>query len=145
MNTTSHHFLIELYQVQDASIVLDSIQKVEDILINKAITNGKATYVNHHSFKFDPQGLSCVILLAESHISIHTWPESAYAALDVFTCGSKQQGQLIVDTIVAEFNPGRYLVQYFERGNDVQGFYDEIQIPSELQQLLDKEALDESL
>lgn len=120
MNTTSHHFLIELYQVQDASILLDSICRVEDILINKATTNGKATYVNHHSFKFEPQGVSCVILLAESHISIHTWPESRYAALDVFTCGSKQQGQLIVDTIVAEFNPGRYSVQYIQRGNDVE-------------------------
>lgn len=120
MNTSSHHFLIELYQVQDAPKVLDCIQTVEDILINKAISNGKATYINHHSFKFEPQGLSCVILLAESHISIHTWPESGYAALDVFTCGSKQQGQLIVDTIVAEFNPGKYSVQYIGRGNEVE-------------------------
>ena len=119
MDTTSHHYLIELYQVENASQVLDSISTVEDILIAKAITNGKATYVNHHSFKFDPQGLSCVILLAESHISIHTWPESSYAALDVFTCGSREQGQLIVDTIVTEFKPARYNVQYIQRGNEL--------------------------
>ena len=117
MNTQSHHFLIELYQVQDPTSVLDSIEVVEDILISKALVRGKATYINHHSFKFEPQGLSCVVLLAESHISIHTWPESGYAALDVFTCGSKEQGQLIVDTIVAEFKPGKYSVQYIERGS----------------------------
>ena len=116
MNTISHHFLIELHEVEDPTVLLDTIQTVEDILINKAIPKGKATYINHHSFKFTPQGLSCVVLLAESHISIHTWPESGYAALDVFTCGSKKQGQLIVDTIVAEFKPGKYSVQYIQRG-----------------------------
>jgi len=117
MNTISHHFLLELHQVEDPTRTLDTVEVVEDILINKAIPKGKATYINHHSFKFTPQGLSCVVLLAESHISIHTWPESEYAALDVFTCGSKNQGQLIVDTIVTEFKPDRYSIQYIERGS----------------------------
>ena len=47
----------------------------------------QSTLLALHSHKFDPQGVTCVAMLAESHISIHTWPEKGMAVCDVFTCG----------------------------------------------------------
>ena len=47
----------------------------------------KSTLLALHSHKFDPQGVTCVAMLAESHISIHTWPEKGMAVCDAFTCG----------------------------------------------------------
>ena len=47
----------------------------------------KSTLLALHSHKFDPQGVTCVAMLAESHISIHTWPEKGMAVCDIFTCG----------------------------------------------------------
>ena len=46
------------------------------------------------SNKFDPQGVTAIALLAESHISIHTWPESNYSAVDIFTCGKNMMPEL---------------------------------------------------
>jgi len=68
--------------------VLNDIQKVEDIMINAALEAGAEVreFVFH---KFSPQGVSGVVVISESHLTIHTWPELGYAAVDVFTCGDK--------------------------------------------------------
>ena len=52
-------------------------------------------------YQFQPQGLTAVFLVAESHLAIHTWPERSYAALDVFSCGRKEEAYLAVDYLVA--------------------------------------------
>ena len=56
--------------------------------LEEAASKSGATLLNIASHKFDPQGVTAVALLSESHISIHTWPEHGYAAVDAFTCGS---------------------------------------------------------
>ncbi|MHB1420030.1 MAG: adenosylmethionine decarboxylase [Bacillota bacterium] len=68
--------------------ILNDIKKVEEIMVNAALEAGAEVreFVFH---KFSPQGVSGVVVISESHLAIHTWPELGYAAVDVFTCGDK--------------------------------------------------------
>jgi len=66
--------------------LLDDEAHIRNVLI-KAAQLCKSTLLNVSSHKFDPQGVTAIALLAESHISIHTWPEEGFAVCDVFTCG----------------------------------------------------------
>ena len=75
-----------------------------------------ATPLGGHFHLFGPgQGVTGVLLLQESHISIHTWPEAGFAALDVFMCGTARPG-LAVDQLIATLGPGRHEVRVVERG-----------------------------
>lgn len=77
------HLLIDLWGAER----LDDIKVIEEALRESAIVSG-ATILNVDLHNFEPNGgISGVIVLAESHISIHTWPERGFAALDVFMCG----------------------------------------------------------
>ncbi len=76
------HLIIDLYDAQR----LNEIDHVEATL-RRCIEESGATLLHIHLHPFEPNGVSGVAVLAESHISIHTWPEAGYAALDVFMCG----------------------------------------------------------
>jgi S-adenosylmethionine decarboxylase len=66
--------------------LLDDEAHIRNVLVNAA-TLAESTLLGIQSHKFDPQGVTAVALLAESHISVHTWPEKGMAVCDVFTCG----------------------------------------------------------
>ena len=66
--------------------LLDDEAHIRNVLVNAAAL-AESTLLGIQSHKFDPQGVTAVALLAESHISIHTWPENSMAVCDVFTCG----------------------------------------------------------
>ncbi len=68
--------------------LLDDEAYIRTTLVNAAVM-AQATLLGITSHKFDPQGVTAVALLAESHISIHTWPEKLMAVCDVFTCGDR--------------------------------------------------------
>ena len=78
------HCILELYQC-------DHVKLNDEAFIRTTITSSAkiagATLINLVTHSFKPQGVTGLALLAESHISIHTWPEIGYAAIDVFTCG----------------------------------------------------------
>ena len=76
------HLIIDLYGAQR----LNDIEHIEETL-RKCVVAAKATLLHMHLHHFQPNGVSGVAVLAESHISIHTWPEIGFAALDVFMCG----------------------------------------------------------
>ncbi|MDD2585452.1 MAG: adenosylmethionine decarboxylase [Syntrophomonadaceae bacterium] len=86
MQSLGRHVLAEVYGCQFE--VLNDIKKVEELMINAALEAGAEIreFVFH---KFSPQGVSGVVVISESHLAIHTWPELGYAAVDVFTCGDK--------------------------------------------------------
>mgnify|MGYP001592053285 CR=1 FL=1 len=86
MKALGNHILVELYDC-DINIINDS-SKVEEFLLESAKISG-ATIIKSIFHKFNPHGVSGVIVIAESHFSIHTWPEYGYCALDIFTCGDK--------------------------------------------------------
>ncbi len=84
MNALARHLLLELKICNEE--VLDDLDFLKDCLNEAAIQSG-ATVVGESFYHFSPHGVSGVVNIAESHISIHTWPEYMYAAVDVFTCG----------------------------------------------------------
>jgi len=86
ISALGRHVLAEIYGC--GFELLNSVQKVEEIMVNAALEAGaEVREVVFH--KFSPQGVSGVVVISESHLAIHTWPELGYAAVDVFTCGDK--------------------------------------------------------
>ncbi len=82
------HLLVELKGCN--VVLLDDLEYLKEHLHRAAVCCG-ATVVGDSFYQFSPQGVSGVVNIAESHISIHTWPECGYAALDVFSCGDRVQ------------------------------------------------------
>ena len=83
-DTVGKHCILELYDCNNER--LDDEAFLRDAITSAAKRAG-ATLLHLVTHHFEPQGVTGLALLAESHISIHTWPESGYAAVDVFTCG----------------------------------------------------------
>lgn len=83
---------------------LDDHDALADLLCNAA-QNAHATVLNVSTHKFEPQGMSGLVLLQESHISIHTWPQFGYAAIDIYTCGEHVSSQAAIDTLAGFFKP----------------------------------------
>ena len=69
-----------------STVLLDDEQYIRDVIYHASV-KCQSTLLALNSHKFDPQGVTFVAMLAESHISIHTWPELGMAVCDVFTCG----------------------------------------------------------
>ena len=86
MNALGRHILAEYYDC-DAHI-LNNLQLVEDFMEEAAVRAG-STIVDSVFRRFAPHGISGVVVIAESHLAIHTWPEYGYAAVDLFTCGER--------------------------------------------------------
>ncbi|MFM8543765.1 MAG: adenosylmethionine decarboxylase, partial [Vulcanococcus sp.] len=83
--------------------------------ITSAAKRAGATLLNLITHRFDPQGVTGLALLAESHISIHTWPESGYAAVDVFTCGDHTMPERACIVLSEELDAGNYKLKSFRR------------------------------
>lgn len=77
-----------------------------------------ATVLATQSHHFEPHGVTAVVLMAESHMSIHTWPESGYAALDIFTCGDRMRPEQAVELMCQHVAAGAVQVRRVRRGSD---------------------------
>ncbi|MCE5222642.1 adenosylmethionine decarboxylase [bacterium] len=100
MLTLGKHYIIELSKCN--AEVLNNLSKVKDVLSQAAIrANAEIKELAFHHFY--PQGVSGVVVIAESHISVHTWPENGYAALDIYTCGEKADPKVAYEYIKEQF------------------------------------------
>jgi len=79
------HILAEYFECD--CTYLDSEQAIREVMLEAASASG-ATIVGNIFHHFSPQGVTGVVVIAESHLAIHTWPEFRYASVDLFTCGS---------------------------------------------------------
>lgn len=105
------HLIADLWQASN----LDDIDAV-DAALRKAADAAGATVLNIDLHSFSPNGgITGVAVLAESHISIHTWPERAYAAVDVFMCGDAQPHKA-VEMLKRAFLPGMLTISEHRRG-----------------------------
>ena len=99
----SKHFLLELYRCDYEKLNDESFLRCT---LNNAAKLANATVLNLISNKFEPQGVTAIALLAESHLSIHTWPELNYSAVDIFTCGQNMKPDIsckfLIDSLMAE-------------------------------------------
>jgi S-adenosylmethionine decarboxylase proenzyme len=108
--------VLDLYDCETDRI--DDLAWVKETLINAAREAG-ATIVETVFHKFSPWGISGVVVIAESHLAIHIWPENRYAAIDVFTCGQNVRMDVASAFLKREFRAGRAVQRSFARGDRV--------------------------
>ncbi|MDI6871634.1 MAG: adenosylmethionine decarboxylase [Bacillota bacterium] len=107
------HVLCELYGCDPE--VLNDRKLIERILVDAALEAGaEIREVAFH--KFSPQGVSGVVVISESHLAIHTWPELGYAAVDVFTCGERVDPWNACEYIKVKFEAERVTSLEVKRG-----------------------------
>lgn len=94
---------------------LDDADHAQRALV-RATEAGRATLVQTFVHRFAPQGVTAVGVLAESHLSIHTWPERSYAAIDCFTCGDSVDIDTMVGSLRDDFDPDHVEVREVIRG-----------------------------
>ena len=110
---SGQHILADLYGIIPDH--LNDPATVEQLLLKSARAAGATVLSSHfHTFGSD-QGVTGVVLLAESHISIHTWPECGFAAVDIFMCGATRP-RLALDVIQLALQPSSCAVHALDRG-----------------------------
>ena len=106
------HLLLELYGC-------NSYKLNDEIFLRCKIDNAsklaRASVLNLVSNKFEPFGVTAIALLAESHLSIHTWPESQYAAIDIFTCGKNMLPNLASQFLIDQLEASNHILKIINR------------------------------
>ncbi len=100
MNALGIQILLDLKQCDRN--VLDDMPYIREALVTVAEETG-ATIVGQSFHKFDPVGVTGILAIAESHISIHTWPEYGYAAVDIFTCSDNFKARQAAEFLIQRF------------------------------------------
>jgi len=108
----SKHFLLELYRCDCEKLNDESFLRC---ILNRAAKLANATVLNLISNKFEPQGVTAIALLAESHMSIHTWPESNYSAVDIFTCGQNMMPEVASQYLIKSLLAKEHSLRVIER------------------------------
>ena len=120
----SKHFLLELYKCDYEKLNDESFLRCT---LNNAAKLANATILNLISNKFEPQGVTAIALLAESHISIHSWPEGHYSAVDIFTCGKNMKPEISCKYLIQALMAKEHLLRIIDRN-----------LPSEFYSLINK-------
>ena len=115
----SKHLLLELYRCDCEKLNDESFLRCT---LNRAAKLANATVLNLISNKFEPQGVTAIALLAESHISIHTWPESNYSAVDIFTCGQNMMPELASQYLIQSLSAEEHSLRIIERNPPAKAF-----------------------
>ena len=108
----SKHLLLELYKCDYEKLNDESFLRCT---LNRAAKLANATVLNLISNKFEPQGVTAIALLAESHISIHSWPESNYSAVDIFTCGQNMLPELASQYLIEALDAEEHSLRVIQR------------------------------
>lgn len=111
-NALFRHILYDLW-VEDASI-LERVEPLEEMLLEAARRTG-AVILNSHFHQFDPHGVTGLVLISQSHLSIHTWSEDSYAAIDLFTY-SHMDPDAAIACIRERLHPIREHITDLDRG-----------------------------
>ena len=113
MQALGRHLLLELFDC-DAE-ALNSLETVKVSMV-EAAKRAQATIIDVVFHEFNPFGISGVVVIAESHLAIHTWPEYRYAAVDIFSCGDTLQPEVAANYLVEQFSAERTSVVEMQRG-----------------------------
>jgi S-adenosylmethionine decarboxylase len=110
------HCILDLYQCPADR--LNDLAFVQQAVADAA-EHGVSTLLKLVTNQFDPQGVTVLGLLAESHISAHTWPEHQHLAVDIFACGDQADPRAACHFLVNRFEAGHYELQVIDRGQQV--------------------------
>lgn len=111
MNALGRHYLVELWEADN----LDRSDVIEEALVETVRATG-GTLLDVRTIPFPNGGCSAVAIIAESHVTIHTWPEYSYAAVDLFTCSAKMDADAGLETLKKYFAPRRMQITEVRRG-----------------------------
>lgn len=106
------HYLVELIGCDPERIKW--VKDVEPVL-RQAAADSRATVVGQHFHQFDPVGVTGVILIAESHFTLHTWPQDGYVSFDVLTCGD-MDAPAAIERLKQDFAAREARVNVYDRG-----------------------------
>ena len=106
------HAVIDIY---DCNFDIDNLDKIKEVLIESA-KEANLHVVDIVFHKFEPIGISGVVVLAESHIAVHTWPEYNFVAADAFTCGTTMDPKVVLEIIAKKLNSNNFKIKDFNRG-----------------------------
>ncbi len=109
------HILGELYGIPYD--IINDLDYMKTLLI-KGTEEANATICETIAKRFDPQGLTVLILLSESHVSVHTYPENNSVFFDIFTCGIECDPDKFVKKIIEELKPAKEKILSVKRGNE---------------------------
>lgn len=113
MEALGRQILVEFYDCESAK--LNDVEYIESSMI-AGTKAAHATIISHNFHKFSPYGVSGVVVIAESHVAIHTWPEYNYAAVDIFTCGDTIDPWIIQEYLKDAFNSQNVSSMEMKRG-----------------------------
>jgi len=113
LNALGTHLLLELGDCNPK--LLNDLEYVKKIMISAAEAIG-AKIVGQSFHKFSPQGVTGVLAIAESHLSIHTWPEYSYAAADLFTCGNDIDPKIAANILIEKLDSKKPEQRIIRRG-----------------------------
>jgi len=113
LNALGKHLLLELKGCDKE--VLNDVGFLREALLAAAGEAG-ATVLGESFHQFSPQGVSGVVIIAESHLCIHTWPEYGYAAADIFTCGNSVRPEKAAAIIVRKLGSKDHSIIEMRRG-----------------------------
>lgn len=109
------HIIADLKGIDDNKISDLAVMKK---VVEDAVKAGRLTKIRSHYHQFMPRGVSGVVLIAESHISFHTWPEYGLVTLDIFTCGPTEGAELAFEYIISTLEPKEIEYRKIERGSE---------------------------
>jgi len=107
------HLLVELRECNPE--ILKDLDRVKNAMVSAA-REAKATIVEISFHEFNPFGISGMVVIAESHLSIHTWPEYSYAAVDIFTCGDIIKPEVAASFLIDRFESKSPSIVELKRG-----------------------------
>jgi S-adenosylmethionine decarboxylase len=107
------HCILELYECP--TDLLNNLVFIRDSL-QEAAKRAKSTLLKEITHQFHPYGVTALALLAESHISLHTWPETGYIAVDIFTCGEHTEPEVACKFLLETFQARSHVLLKFPRG-----------------------------
>lgn len=111
-NIVGKHCILELYECDSFKLNDEAFVRTT---INLSVKFAGAKLLNLITHKFEPKGVTGLALLAESHISIHTWPDNKYAAVDVFTCGNHTMPEIACNFLKNEFQAKSHSLRSLKR------------------------------
>ncbi len=107
------HYLVDFKQCDPETI--EQVEVTRAIFL-EAAREAKAIVVGELFHQFEPVGVSGVLLIAESHVSVHTWPEDRFVGVDIFTCGEEMDAEIAIDVLTRGFRATQVDVKVHLRG-----------------------------